>query len=176
MDEYTPKASRCRSCLAAQNRARRAANPEPGRIQAAAWRAANPELKRVNNAAWAKANPGRKLAAQAAWRQGNPERVRSYAAAWYAANPGVARAREARARVTAIAVMGGCCVQCQSTEGLELDHINGGGGEHRRAEGQAKYVLRIARSGEPDARLQLLCSPCHWTKTTDENRARRALA
>ena len=150
LGEYTTGKAKCKPCTAAL---------------AAAWRAANPEVARTR---------------AAAWRAANPERVRAAQAAWANTHPGGGRAASARAhtrrRLAALAALGGCCVQCGSTDSLEIDHIEGDGGEHRRVEGQSAYLLRLASTGKADPRLQLLCHDCHATKTGDENRARRALA
>lgn len=120
------------------------------------------------------ANPEKNRAASAAYTKAHPERRRASYAVYYAANLEKMRSKWTRARDTAIAVMGGQCVQCASTEALEIDHILGGGGEHRQQEHSSKYKRRLARTGEPDPRLQLLCEPCHKVKTAEERRARDA--
>lgn len=72
-------------------------------------------------------------------------------------------ARNHRDRAAAIAIYGGRCVLCQTTEALEFDHVDGDGGEHRKREEMQTMVRRIARTGRTidDYRLRLLCKPCH---------------
>lgn len=90
---------------------------------------------------------------------------------WRAANRGrvnAAAARRAREiRLSAIEVMGGACVACGSGELLVLDHVNGGGSEHRRTESNGRYYARIVRDGADD-RFQVLCEACHAPKTSAE--------
>ena len=147
-EDFTTGKAKCKPCLAARARAGRAANPEKNRAATATWRAANPETVRALYAAWVKANPERHRARNAI--------------------------RNARVRLAALAALGGKCVQCGATEGLDIDHIHGDGFEHRRYEHAVTYIGRMARTGQPDPRLQLLCEPCHVTKTTAEARMRRA--
>ena len=78
----------------------------------------------------------------------------------------------ARSRV--LEAYGQCCAWCQTTQGpFELDHIVGGGKEHR-----AVIKMPIAdwlisehrRTGRWSSDLQLLCLPCHWRKTSRQER------
>ena len=69
----------------------------------------------------------------------------------------------AAVRAAAIAVYGGECVKCHTTEDSEFDHIDWNGWKHRREESPAAMVRRIARSGlpHPEYRLRVLCRRCH---------------
>lgn len=76
--------------------------------------------------------------------------------------------RSRQVRAAAIEGYGGRCVCCGEDDPntLELDHVNGDGGQHRREVGGAgdgTYKWAIA-NGFPD-RLQLLCGSCHRVKT-----------
>jgi len=158
-DDFSPRAAKCKPCLTAYQAAYRAANREKANATSAAWRAAHPGYNCATGAAYRKANPEKHRANNAAWRAANVEKVSD---------------DRARIRLAALGVMGGACVACGTTESLEFDHIHGDGGEHRKTENAAVYILRIARTGKPDPRLQLLCHECHKDKTANESRARHA--
>ena len=67
-----------------------------------------------------------------------------------------------------IAAYGGVCVCCGETEAkfLELDHIEGNGGKHRREIGFTSEALyRWAEKNNFPATLQVLCANCHTAKT-----------
>lgn len=66
---------------------------------------------------------------------------------------------------------------CGATEGLELDHVNGGGYAHRKALGLFGYRFWawLIRQGFPPG-YQMLCHDHHAEKTTAEKWARRAPA
>jgi hypothetical protein len=65
-------------------------------------------------------------------------------------------------RLQAIAIYGGQCDGCGDTDGLEFDHVDNNGDEHRQHEEVAAMIRRIVKLGRlPDYRLRLLCSPCH---------------
>ena len=69
---------------------------------------------------------------------------------------------KARERAAALAVYGGVCVRCQTTDDLEFDHIDWNGWKHRQEESPAAMVRRIARHGRiDDYRLRVLCRRCH---------------
>ena len=174
--EYGKWRARCNPCRAVQARDARAANPERQRAASARWYAANTERQRITSAAWRAANVEKHRASKAAYRKANPEKGRANNAAWAKANPEAYRAstsaRRIRVRRAALAVLGGVCVQCGSTELLEIDHIHGGGDIHRKTENTGSYVWRLASTGVPDPRLQLLCHDCHMIKTATEKRER----
>lgn len=103
------------------------------------------------------------------------ERTTEYAKTYYPQNRDrlLAEGKDKRAalRSAAIEVYGGCCVLCGSIEGLEFDHVNDDGAEHRKTEDGNSMVIRIARSGKPieDFDLRLLCKPCHHPEAGPEN-------
>lgn len=74
-------------------KARHAANPEPGRARVKKWRDKNPGKEREKNKAWRIANKDRIKARMDAWRAANPDKVRANAAAWRRANPDKVKAR-----------------------------------------------------------------------------------
>ena len=68
-------------------------------------------------------------------------------------------------RSEAVVKLGGKCVRCSSSEGLELDHIDRASKSYDVANmcsySDEKYWAEIAK-------CQLLCSSCHAFKTIDE--------
>ena len=69
-------------------------------------------------------------------------------------------------RVAVIEAYGGRCACCGegTYEFLALDHINGGGGQHRRqVTSQSLYRLLI-REGFPKGEYQILCHNCNMAK------------
>lgn len=75
----------------------------------------------------------------------------------------LAAKKYAAARATALAIYGGQCMECGSTDQLEFDHVDNDGGDHRAVESQPKMIRRIAKLGRPisDYHIRLLCRPCH---------------
>lgn len=62
---------------------------------------------------------------------------------------------------------GGKCVICGDNhwEFLTIDHINGGGSEHRRNVGAgAKFYKMLREQGWPKDEYRLLCSNCNCNK------------
>ena len=75
-------------------------------------------------------------------------------------------------RLDAIKRLGGACTQCGfgDTRILEIDHIEGGGTEHRkRIDHKVQY--RNIRDGDIEG-YQLLCKNCHGIKSYEEREAR----
>jgi hypothetical protein len=62
------------------------------------------------------------------------------------------------------------CVRCGYSEninGLQLDHVNGDGAEHRRIHSKPIYNW-LAKNNYPDG-LQTLCGTCHLIKTVESD-------
>jgi hypothetical protein len=72
-------------------------------------------------------------------------------------------------REETIIAYGGICVCCGQDHipYLQLDHVLGGGSEHRKALGltSTSYFYWLKRNNYPDL-IQLLCANCHNAKTT----------
>ncbi len=82
------------------------------------------------------------------------------------------RSYNQRIREQAMNALGGVCSQCGYSDQrvLEIDHIEGGGREHRkRVDHKAQY--RNIRDGQTEG-YQLLCSNCHGIKSYEERMAR----
>lgn len=77
-------------------------------------------------------------------------------------------------RARAVEIYGGVCVGCGSQTGLEFDHVENNGTEHRRGENTAQMFRRIARSGSrlSDFPLRLLCFSCHRGPGVDSDAPR----
>lgn len=112
-----------------------------------------------------------------AWRkmtraQKNAHQVRSIR--WLRDHPEKRREYNMRQRVRykyeALAVYGGpVCVCCGETDVafLTLDHIDGGGLDHRRrigVVGGMSFYFWLQQHGYPDIRLQVLCFNCNLGK------------
>lgn len=77
--------------------------------------------------------------------------------------------RYRRRRETAIQEMGGKCVQCGSTERLELDHIE----PHEKSfDISANWSIKPAKWAVEAAKCHLLCRPCHQQKTSRQRTER----
>jgi hypothetical protein len=103
---------------------------------------------------------------------------RYYAASPYAAAPEVGRERKraqvARLWAQVLAHYGEVCVccGCGEAEQLTIDHINGGGGAHRRElfgneAGGGQFYRWLVRSGFPEGYAPM-CQPCNSSKGNGE--------
>lgn len=83
------------------------------------------------------------------------------------------RERNRSHRAAAVAIYGGCCEWCGSSDQLEFDHVDGDGSQHREVECMRRMILRIARTGArlTTHRLRLLCADCHRGPGWRERRA-----
>lgn len=72
------------------------------------------------------------------------------------------RTQELRRRV--IEKLGGKCVRCgfSDSRALQIDHVNGGGTQENRREGNVR-VMRMALA-DTEGKYQLLCANCNWIK------------
>ena len=74
------------------------------------------------------------------------------------------RERYRAAKAAVIKALGGCCHDCRINDlrVLEIDHVNGGGGVHRRSGSSLKIFKHMMEHLEE---YQLLCANCHTIKT-----------
>lgn len=78
--------------------------------------------------------------------------------------------KRAELRAKAIDLLGGVCIKCQTTDGLEFDHIDPSKCNFRISAGITKPWAEVVQ----EVRLcQLLCKKCHRIKTNKELRAKR---
>ena len=107
-----------------------------------------------------------KRARDARYRDRNRERVREQSRLWRQQNPArakeLSREHDDRLRAQILSAYGGKCACCGEAEPdfLTLDHINGGGTEHRR-QTNGKVYAQLRRQGFP-AGYRILCWNCNW--------------
>ncbi len=104
------------------------------------------------------------------WKRNHPERVREYSRREYERHRARIKSREKKRRVRLkgriLAAYGGACACCAetATEFLCIDHVDGGGNEHRRylgtaGRGNAFYQWLINRDFPSGFRV--LCMNCN---------------
>lgn len=130
--------SRCKACTrvdgAAARRRRREADPEKVREAQRRYRAANPEAGRQYYAA-------------------NADKLREQQ-----------RQSHQRKRDAVLDHYGRVCACCGGTDRLAIDHIGGGGNQHRAQLGRGNAFYRwLISQGFPDG-FQTLCKPCNTSK------------
>ena len=123
------------------------------------------------------ADPMRKVAYLKEWHERHPEARHSYYRKAYEADPekyrlrGIARRRKLKQDV--IAAYGNKCACCGETriEFLSVDHVNGGGTEHRRSIRSAErgtpyaasyFYYWLKKHGYPQEGFRALCMNCNW--------------
>lgn len=101
-------------------------------------------------------------------RKSTPEKHR----ASKARNRGYAREGHQRRRGEVLQAYGGACTCCGETEQafLTVDHVNGGGNEHRRSLGNGRIVgssnfYRWLVKNQFPAGFQILCHNCNFAKS-----------
>lgn len=74
--------------------------------------------------------------------------------------------RRKELRQEAIQAYGGACMCCgdKTLEFLQLDHIDGGGREHRKLVTSSDYWRHLKRENYT-AKLRVLCANCHFAAT-----------
>lgn len=73
-------------------------------------------------------------------------------------------------RKKVIAYLGGKCVRCgfDDIRALQIDHVNGGGGQYCRSISWNKRYAEILTS-VPGDKFQCLCANCNWIKRAECN-------
>jgi len=116
-----------------------------------------------------KQNKAKLSARNAEYRQKNADAVAQYNAEYYRANKqkyrDSAKKRRQKLKLLVIAAYGGECTCCQEKrpEFLSIDHINGGGRQHRQeliASGQDFYQW-LKKNNFPKDNYRLLCHNCN---------------
>lgn len=72
-----------------------------------------------------------------------------------------------RRHAQAIVILGGKCVKCGATEDLQIDHVDPA---TKEIELSKLWGVSEERWKRELAKCQLLCRPCHKTKTSSEQR------
>src|SRR5258708_2811635 len=115
-------------------------------------------------------DPADRVAYMAKYFKDNREKFRQYGKKWYDKDPKHANElREARKQVVrnaVIAAYGNKCACCSETikEFLSVDHVNGGGGKHRKEIGGTEaFYYWLRRHGFPQDEFRLLCMNCNFS-------------
>ncbi len=111
------------------------------------------------------------LESQTKYRKSHPEQVRTTAARFYVNHRDEVRAENARRnrqyRQEALEAYGGHCACCgeEQYEFLAIDHIDGGGNEHRRTVGgRGSQMIYWLRANSYPKGFQVLCHNCNSAK------------
>lgn len=116
----------------------------------------NGEQQRARSRRWREANLGKARDIYRRWRDANPEKKRE-----------ITRRSDETARALVLAHYGTVCACCGTTKDLGIDHVNGGGDEHRRELGRnggAGFYRWLIDQGYP-AGFQVLCGRCNASKS-----------
>lgn len=147
-----------------------------------AWRAKNAERFAATKKAWRERNAEKVASQSKDWRERNPEKAAA-SIARATAKAGIKHRQDmadpverekkrkycreyaARARLDALAALGGRCTQCGLSDirTLHIDHVRGNGAEERRqrrAYGYYKHIRDNIASGD----YQVLCASCNTAK------------
>lgn len=116
-------------------------------------------------------NKERKRKRDATRRKKDPEFFLTVSRQWRAANPGKSgesrRKSNRKLKAEMFAAYGSKCKCCGETreQFLTLDHIGGGGNEHRRRLGHSRGSwVELRRLGWPQDKYRLLCMNCNWVR------------
>lgn len=95
------------------------------------------------------------------WKIENRARYNAWARKW-------GKAYRAKLRADALEFYGGKCACCGESEPmfLTIDHVDGGGGNHRREIGNGGAAINafLRRKGYPKDGFQILCHNCNCAK------------
>lgn len=140
---------------------------ERERLQSRAYYEANREKVIKANCDYAKRNKAQKNATGKAWKARNREKVKAAGRAYYyrkreEMRPRIKIAMRAQ-RLRVLAAYGGRCVCCFEADPnfMAMDHINGGGRQHRLSVGN--IYLWLERNGFPGG-FQVLCHNYNMAK------------
>lgn len=133
------------------------------------YRLKNIDRLRAIGAAYYKANREKVKERQKKYVQENKEKIKKRKQIYCQVKKEdfARRAREVAAKIKMemIVAYGGRCVCCEENrkEFLTIDHINGGGGEHRKRCSPGAGIYRdIKRQGWPKDKYRLLCMNCNF--------------
>jgi hypothetical protein len=148
----------CKACNNRQRRAAYAVDPNKARENARRWAQENMEKRREAYRRWRRESPEKAGAAKRRYRAAHPEEIRK-------------RQRRYRDRIRGQVLdhYGHTCACCGTAENLTIDHVNGGGSEHRvelfgRANADnARFYRWLIKEGFPPG-FQTLCQPCNSSK------------
>jgi hypothetical protein len=139
---------------------------ESDRTRIRKYRAADLEKYKAQKKAYCRANPEKVKAQKKAYRAGHRDEIAAKYAAYWAENQKELvekqAKRHAKGRAKAIAYLGGRCVRCGATEGLDFDHLDGATKSFTIGERlKGRWSIIEAEL----SKCQLLCRDCHIQKT-----------
>lgn len=107
-------------------------------------------------------------ARQKLWAKNNRDKINKYMREWYTKNSGRVLTKhkefELRRKMELIEAYGGKCACCGESrwEFMTIDHINGGGADHKRRLKTSRMIYRELRKlGYPKDKYRLLCFNCN---------------
>lgn len=136
----------------------------------------NREYKLAKRETWRKAHPDIWNERQRKYRSNNPGKANKLARDWYYANKehvlSHLKTKRDNLRSEMIAAYGSKCVCCGESipRFLTIDHINGGGAEHRYGLGLGGNLIAndLKRRGWPQEEYQLLCFNCNCGRSANK--------
>ena len=103
----------------------------------------------------------------------NKKHLSEYQKKWQRGNSEYQKNHLRNLRKSVIEALGAKCMRCgfDDTRALQIDHINGGGSQERKAKGfSGSFHRNVLRSFiNKENKYQLLCANCNWIKRV-ENR------
>lgn len=136
------------------NKERYAKDPEEEKQRVREWQLANPDKVKVNKHNEYGRHKDKYAAASKEWKAANPDIVKA-----------AGRIYVHKLKLDIIAGYGGRCECCgeHHWQFLTIDHIHGGGSEHRRRERARDFYIRLRREGYPRGEYRLLCISCNFS-------------
>lgn len=142
------------------------------KLRGPAYYQKNKERILANTKQYYETHKEQQKASQRKWQNEHPEKIKEYSAKWRAAHPeeNIARNHDYkdRLRQRVFEHYGNRCQCCgeERQEFFAMDHVHGGGNEHRRKEkirGSGDLFLWIIRHDFPDD-FRILCHNCNMSK------------
>lgn len=121
---------------------------------------ADPEDGRAQSRRWRNGHPTRYSHMQKIWREAHKNEIRAYAKRWNT---------ELKLRV--FQHYGMVCSRCGFSDmrTLSIDHLNGGGTQHRKKVGEgASFYVWLEKAGYPEG-YQTLCMNCQFIKREEND-------
>jgi hypothetical protein len=155
-----------REAKSAYNRLYNETHPGANRERSRRWREDNPDAARAGARRYRVARPGANRERSRRWREDRPEAARESGRRWRAVT---------RDKVLTYYSLSSapCCACCITSRDLSIDHVNGGGKEHRKqlfGTGRGnnyRFYVWLIEQGYPDG-FQVLCRPCNSSKGEGE--------
>lgn len=164
----------CAECKRAYWRKWKANNKEKVRQWGKKYRAENKDKIRVKTKQWAATHKEQRNKTSADYRARHPEKIKAIYRRDLDASRAKARQYNWNRRLRTIALLGDKCVRCGFSDcrALQIDHIDGGGTQHKESIGQSpsKIIHEIKKAPHL---YQLLCANCNWIKRYENDELRK---